>query len=72
MHPGTDAAAGRVLVVDDEKPLAQMVATAHTGPSAVEAARSRSVDVVVLDLGLPGLDGIKVCRRIGGSSKATC
>src|SRR5690606_18793824 len=77
MNPGTDAAAGRVLVVDDEKPLAQMVATyltrggyevatVHTGPDAVEAARDRSPDVVVLDLGLPGMDGIEVCRRIRG------
>lgn len=66
---------GRVLVVDDEKPLAQMVATyltragyevvqAHTGPDAVEAARAAGPDVVVLDLGLPGLDGIEVCRRL--------
>ena len=80
MNPGIDAVTGRVLVVDDEKPLARMiatyltragydVATAHTGPDAVEAARSRSFDVVVLDLGLPGLDGIEVCRRIRGFSE---
>ena len=80
MDSGIDAVTGRVLVVDDEKPLAQMiatyltragydVATAHTGPDAVEAARSRSFDVVVLDLGLPGLDGIEVCRRIRGFSE---
>ena len=80
MNPGIDTVTGRVLVVDDEKPLARMiatyltragydVATAHTGPDAVEAARSRSFDVVVLDLGLPGLDGIEVCRRIRGFSE---
>lgn len=80
MNPGIDAVAGRVLVVDDEKPLALMaatyltragydVATAHTGPDAVEAARVQSPDVVVLDLGLPGLDGIEVCRRIRGFSE---
>ncbi|MEX5296646.1 response regulator transcription factor [Kocuria sp. CPCC 205268] len=80
MNPGIDAVAGRVLVVDDEKPLALMVATyltragydvatAHTGPGAVEAARAQSPDVVVLDLGLPGLDGIEVCRRIRGFSE---
>ncbi|MEX5270150.1 response regulator transcription factor [Kocuria sabuli] len=68
-------AAGRVLVVDDEKALAGMVASylvragydvaqAHTGPAALEAARTGAPDVVVLDLGLPGLDGIEVCRRI--------
>jgi DNA-binding response OmpR family regulator len=80
MNPGIDAVAGRVLVVDDEKPLAQMiatyltragydVATAHTGPEAVESARAQSPDVVVLDLGLPGLDGIEVCRRLRGFSQ---
>ena len=65
----------RILVVDDEKPLAQMVASyldragfdtdqAHTGPTAVELARSCDPDVVILDLGLPELDGLEVCRRI--------
>ena len=82
MNSGSDAGTRpeRVLVVDDEKPLAQMVATylaragyavdlAHTGPDALEAARDRSPDVVVLDLGLPGMDGIEVCRRIRGFSE---
>lgn len=60
---------GRVLVVDDEQPLAQMVASyliragfdtrqAHTGTQAVDEARRFSPDVVVLDLGLPELDGL--------------
>ena len=72
--------AGRVLVVDDERALAQMVAAylvragfavaeAYTGPDAVERARSVDPDVVVLDLGLPGLDGIEVCRRIRSFSQ---
>ena len=67
-------------MVDDEKALAQMVATylvragydvaqAHTGPDAVEQARAQDPDVVVLDLGLPGLDGIEVCRRIRSFSQ---
>lgn len=66
---------GRVLVVEDEAALAGMVAAyfsragfetsvAHSGPEAVQAVRSESPDVVILDLGLPGLDGIEVCRRI--------
>lgn len=64
-----------VLVVDDEKPLAHMVATylsragytamqAHAGPEALEHARRQRPDVVILDLGLPGMDGIEVCRAI--------
>ncbi|AGS34140.1 two-component system response regulator [Corynebacterium maris DSM 45190] len=73
--PITDPPRGRVLVVDDEQPLAQMVDTyltragfdtaqAHTGPAAIDHARRWDPDVIVLDLGLPGLDGLEVCRRI--------
>ncbi len=68
-------ALGRVLVVEDERDLAVMIRTyleragyavelAHTGPSGLELARTADPDVVVLDLGLPGLDGIEVCRRL--------
>jgi DNA-binding response OmpR family regulator len=69
------APARRVLVVDDEAPLAQLVAGYLTrdsfdvtvvgdGPSAVQTARAVDPDVVVLDLGLPGLDGLEVCRHL--------
>jgi DNA-binding response OmpR family regulator len=65
----------RVLVVDDEQSLAKVVASylqsdghevecVFDGPTAVAAARRADPDVVVLDLGLPGLDGIEVCRQI--------
>jgi len=65
----------RVLVVDDEQSLAKVVASylerdghevacVFDGPAAVDAARRQSPDVVVLDLGLPGMDGIEVCRRL--------
>ena len=37
---------------------------AHTGPAALEAARSQHPEVVVLDLGLPGLDGIEVLKQL--------
>lgn len=70
---GADAA--RVLVVDDEPVLAGMVGTyleragfevtlCHSGTEAVELARSEAPDVIVLDLGLPGLDGVEVCRQV--------
>lgn len=63
-----------MLVVDDEPVLVEMVAaylardgyaalTANTGPDAVASVRANTPDVVVLDLGLPGLDGIEVCRQ---------
>jgi DNA-binding response OmpR family regulator len=72
-HDGNSAP--RVLVVEDERDLARMVeaylkrpgyvvALAHTGPDAVTEARSLEPDVIILDLGLPGLDGIEVCRQI--------
>ena len=65
----------RALVVDDEEALAKLVAgylerdgfevhTAFDGPAGVEAARAVDPDVVVLDLGLPRLDGIEVCRQL--------
>ncbi|MEZ5184371.1 MAG: response regulator transcription factor [Candidatus Nanopelagicales bacterium] len=65
----------RVLVVEDEQELARVVGTylenegfavhlAHTGPEGVSLARDLRPRMVVLDLMLPGFDGIEVCRRI--------
>ena len=71
----THATAASVLIIEDEADLADMIKTylqragllAHvvrTGPDGVQAARRLAPDVVMLDLGLPGLDGVEVCRRI--------
>ncbi len=65
----------RALVVDDERPLVGIVSSyleregfevvaAYDGEQAVELARSEHPDVIVLDLMLPGIDGIEACRRI--------
>jgi DNA-binding response OmpR family regulator len=65
----------RVLVVDDETALAQVLAgyleregfqviSAYDGPSAVEQARRDRPDLIVLDVMLPGFDGIEVCRQL--------
>ncbi|MCC9710907.1 response regulator transcription factor [Streptomyces sp. MNU76] len=65
----------RVLVVDDDPTVSEVVAgylqragfsvdVAADGPSAVSTAASRPPDLVVLDLMLPGMDGLEVCRRI--------
>lgn len=65
----------RVLVVDDDVTVAEVVVAyleraglaaehAADGPAALEAATARPPDAVVLDLMLPGIDGIEVCRRL--------
>ncbi len=64
-----------ILVVDDEPKIVQLardylehagfgVLTAGDGASALQAARVRQPDLVVLDLGLPGVDGLEVMRTI--------
>ena len=71
----------RALVVEDEVELADLVAsyltrdgfevaTVHDGLQAVARAREVDPDVVVLDLGLPGLDGVEVCRQLRTFSDA--
>jgi DNA-binding response OmpR family regulator len=71
----------RALVVEDEQQLADLLATylehdgfevsvVHDGLRAVTTAREVDPDVVVLDLGLPGLDGVEVCRQLRTFSDA--
>ena len=71
----------RILVVDDEAPIRELVRgyleregfeveAATDGLAAVDAARASAPDVIVLDVMLPGLDGIEVCRRIRAFSDA--
>jgi DNA-binding response OmpR family regulator len=71
----------RALVVDDEAPLADIVASylqrehfevtvCHSGADALGAARQVDPDVVVLDVGLPGIDGFEVCRQLRTFSDA--
>ncbi|WP_280277022.1 response regulator transcription factor [Nocardia wallacei] len=73
--PAGGVTARRILVVDDEITIAESVAarlraegftveTAHDGPGAVAAAETLEPDLVVLDVMLPGFDGLEVCRRI--------
>lgn len=70
-----------VLVVDDEVALAGVVASyleregftvriAHTGPEAVEQAREFGPVVIILDVMLPGFDGLEVCRQVRHFSDA--
>jgi DNA-binding response OmpR family regulator len=67
--------APRILVIEDEQSIGDAIAArlrsegytvdqAGDGPSGVTAAARQRPDLVVLDLMLPGLDGIEVCKRI--------
>lgn len=70
----------RVLVIEDDEQILKLlkrglayegyeVDTAMDGPSGLAIARDNPPDVVILDLMLPGMDGLEVCRRLraGGS-----
>jgi DNA-binding response OmpR family regulator len=70
---------GSVLVVDDEPTIAEVVARyldragyeariAGDGPQALELAGAQRPDLVVLDLMLPGMDGLEVMRRLRDSA----
>src|SRR5688572_18566892 len=65
----------RVLVVEDERTIAESVAArlraegfavtvVHDGPSAVSMAARIEPHLIVLDVMLPGFDGLEVCRRV--------
>ncbi len=69
------AAPATVLVVDDDPKIRDLlrlylgrdgyrVTEAADGPAALEAARSGPCDLVLLDVMLPGIDGLEVCRRL--------
>lgn len=75
MLSDTDPVGGRVLVVEDDEDIADVlrrslrnegyeVRTSADGVEALDVATGFVPDLVVLDLGLPGLDGIEVCRRL--------
>jgi DNA-binding response OmpR family regulator len=70
-----------VLLAEDDpaisEPLARAlrregydVDVASDGPETLEAAKNGGIDLIVLDIGLPRLDGLEVCRRIRSSGQA--
>jgi two-component system alkaline phosphatase synthesis response regulator PhoP len=67
--------AATILVVDDEQPIVDLVAgylsaegfgvyRAYDGTAALVMARTVRPDLVILDVMLPGIDGVEVCRRL--------
>jgi DNA-binding response OmpR family regulator len=69
-----DATMTRVLLAEDDQAISEPLARAlrregyevevcEDGPGALRSASGTPVDLVVLDLGLPGMDGLEVCRR---------
>ena len=74
--------AKRILVIEDNREIADLVAlhlrdleaevtVAYDGGSGVDEALARGYDLVVLDLMLPGVDGLEICRRVRASSGYT-
>jgi CheY-like chemotaxis protein len=74
-RPQTRIAGQRILVVDDNVDAAESlgallrclgadVVTVHDGPAALEALRKQKPAAAVLDIGMPGMDGYEVARRV--------
>jgi two-component system KDP operon response regulator KdpE len=72
----------RILIVDDEPPIRRLLKTslaaqdyrveeAENGEAALEFLGRNKVDLVVLDLGLPGMDGLELVRRLRTNGSAT-
>ena len=77
--PTTVGGVPTILVVDDEPSIVEVVTyalgevgfatiTAATGPAALIAARENHIDLVILDVMLPGIDGFTVCRELRATS----
>jgi len=72
--PSVEVNPPRVLVVDDDQEVAKsieatlrrhyQVSVVHSGVSAIKEARRHSPDLIVLDVIMPGMDGLETCREL--------
>ena len=80
-HNQNEPAPLRVVIIDDNidgaESLADLIGllghqarTAHDGPTGIDAVRAFEPDVVLLDIGLPGMDGFEVARRLRRDPRA--
>ena len=69
-----------ILIVEDERDIVKMLdynlkkegyktLVAHDGEDAIDAANTKQPDLILLDLMLPGMDGLEVCKTLKGESK---
>ena len=66
----------KILIIEDEEPISELIKltlesggfsniiTAFDGETGLAAARAQLPDLILLDLMLPGIDGLSVCRRL--------
>lgn len=80
--PRADATGGTILVVDDHEPNRVLLAdilemqgyavlAASSGEEALERIRSNHPDLILLDVNMPGVDGLEVCRRLRADPATT-
>ena len=78
-HFGYHIRMKKILIIEDEVPLAEAlkytlgkegyeVEIAHDGAAGLDAFRGRGADLLILDLMLPAIDGLEVCRRVRAES----
>jgi len=71
----------KILIVEDEKDIVKMLnynlkkeglktLSVRNGEDAIDSARSEHPDLIILDLMLPGIDGLEVCKTLKGDSKS--
>src|ERR1043166_8984302 len=74
--------ARRILVVEDDRDIAQLVemhlrdmgaevTLAHDGAEALEMAQSGTFDLLILDIMLPSVDGLEICKRVRSGERYT-